>query len=122
MFTYRAHCYNVVDGDTVDLEIDLGFNILVKERFRLAGINTPEIHGVKKESEEYAKGMEAKREVERLILGRDVIVVTDKDKKGKYGRYIATVYTELEFGSSTFYDSSLNDFLVKEGFAEEVEY
>jgi len=122
LYCYKAKCIKVVDGDTVDLMVDLGMHVHVKERFRLAGINTPEIHGVKKESEEYARGMDAKLEVERLILGKEVIVKTEKDKKGKYGRYIAYIYTDLDYDSVIFYDSSLNDHLVKEGFAVAVNY
>ena len=118
LYTYKATCYNVVDGDTIDLDIDLGLHAHIKERVRLAGINTPETYGVKKDSEEYKKGMEAKEEVKRLILNKEVIVVTEKDKKGKYGRYLAYIYTDLDVDSPCFSDSSLNDYLVKEGYAK----
>jgi len=114
-YTYKAHCYNVVDGDTVDLDLDLGLKVYVKERVRLAGINTPETHGVKKDSEEYKKGIAATEEVKRLILNKDVVVQTEKDKTGKYGRYIAYIY--LADSSET-----LNEYLVKNGFAVTAEY
>lgn len=114
-YTYKAHCYNVVDGDTADLDLDMGLKVHVKERVRLAGIDTPEIHGVKKDSEEYKKGMLAKEEVERLILNKNIIVQTEKDKTGKYGRYIAHVYFDEQ-------SESLNDYLVKNGFAVAVKY
>ncbi|GAG20500.1 unnamed protein product, partial [marine sediment metagenome] len=45
MYTYRAKLDRVVDGDTVDLFVDLGFNICIKDRFRLLGIDTPELRG-----------------------------------------------------------------------------
>lgn len=122
MFTYKAKCTNVVDGDTVDLRVSLGFGVYFDERFRLAGINTPETYGVKKGSEEYVAGKAATAEVERLILNKEIIVRTEKDKKGKYGRYLAYIYTELDSESPTFPDSCLNDHLVSEGLAEYKEY
>ena len=59
-YLYKATVTRVVDGDTVDLEIDLGMSVFAKQRIRLAGINTPETYGVKKDSEEYAAGIKAK--------------------------------------------------------------
>jgi len=122
MYEYKATCYNVVDGDTADFEIICGFGINFRERFRFFGINTPEIHGVKKDSEEYKAGKLAMEEVKRLILNKEVIVHTVKDKKGKYGRYLASVFTELDPDSETFLDSCLNDHLVREGLAEYKHY
>jgi len=59
-YRYRAELDRVVDGDTLDVVIDLGFYIKIKERIRLEGVNTPEIYGVPQDSEEYRRGMEAK--------------------------------------------------------------
>lgn len=115
LYEYKARCVRVVDGDTVDFDIDLGLSVHSYIRVRLADINTPEIFGVKKESEEYAKGIEAKQRVEDLILDKPLVVRTVKDKTGKYGRYIAYVYVD---GSN----EPVNDMLVKEGLAERVEY
>ena len=92
-YLYKATVVRVVDGDTVDLEIDLGMNVFVKERVRLARINTPETYGVKKDSEEYKAGMKAKERLEELILGKEIALETVKDKKGKYGRYLGEIYT-----------------------------
>ena len=91
-YMYKAKVTKVVDGDTVDLEIDLGMNVFVKERIRLARINTPETFGVKKESKEYKAGMKAKERLVELVEGKEVAIETLKDKKGKYGRYIAELY------------------------------
>ena len=118
LYTYKAKCTRCVDGDTINLEIFLGFNVTVTERVRLLGIDTPETYGVKKGSEEYKAGMLAKEELERLILNKDILIVTEKDKKGKYGRYLAKIYTELDEDSPTFNDSCVNDILIKEGFAK----
>ena len=92
-YLYKATVVRVVDGDTVDLEIDLGMNVFVKERIRLARINTPETYGVKKDSEEYKAGMKAKKRLEELVLGKEIALETVKDKKGKYGRYLGELYT-----------------------------
>ena len=113
MYEYKATILRVVDGDTLDLLIDLGMNVHVKERVRLARINTPEIHGVKKDSEEYIKGMQAKLLVETILAGQELIVKTIKDKKGKYGRYIAEIYIDKD-GNLI----NLSDHLVEYGHAE----
>ena len=111
MFKYKAIVERVVDGDTMDVVIDLGFKITTNQRIRLQGIDTPETYNVKKDSEEYKKGIIAKDFVIRRVEENDneAIVKTDKDV-GKYGRYIATIY----FHDST---TSLNDELVEKGFA-----
>ena len=67
-YRYRAELDRVVDGDTLDVLIDLGFYIKIKERIRLEGMDTPEIYGVPQDSEEYRRGMEAKEYVERRLV------------------------------------------------------
>ncbi len=87
-FTYKAHVLNVVDGDTIDVEIDLGFDIFWKTRIRLNGIDTPEINSTSQEIRN--KAAEAKSFVRSAIWGRDVVLVTYKPDK--YGRYLADVH------------------------------
>lgn len=118
LYWYVATCTRVVDGDTLDLDFDLGMNVHVKERIRLFGVDTPEVYGVKKESEEYALGKKASNRVKELVEGKEVWVNTKKDKKGKYGRYLAIVFFEDEEGNN----QSLSELLVKEGLAEVKEY
>jgi micrococcal nuclease len=78
----------VVDGDTVYGDVDLGFNIGFKKmEFRLSGINTPETKGATREA-----GLTSKKFVEDAILNKDVIIVTKKDGKEKYGRYLAEIF------------------------------
>lgn len=91
-YWYSAIVRRCVDGDTVDLDVLLGFHLVFTERFRLIGINTPEIHGVKKDSREYELGMIAKEWLQNKIEGKEVMVRTYKDKKGKYGRYLVEIY------------------------------
>jgi micrococcal nuclease len=78
----------VVDGDTVYGDVDLGFNIGFKKmEFRLSGINTPETKGATREA-----GLTSKKFVEDAILNKEVIIVTKKDGKEKYGRYLAEIF------------------------------
>lgn len=118
MYTYHAKLERIVDADTLDLNIDLGFKVWVKVRVRLTGINAPEIWGVKKESEEYQKGKLALAYVEGWFssLGSETFIVrTEKDEQEKYGRWLAEV-TSLD-GTKV-----LTEDLVNSGHAVEVLY
>ena len=68
MYEYRAKVLRIIDGDTLKLEIDLGLKTSTKQKVRLAGIDTPETYGVKKNSEEYKAGMLSKARL-ALLLG-----------------------------------------------------
>lgn len=118
-FEYKATVLRVVDGDTIDLDIDLGFSVHLKERVRLLGVDTPETYGVRKDSEEYKAGMLAKTKVEEKLMpitqNDYVIVETERDKKGKYGRYLARVWY-LEDPAQHLW-RCINDVLLEEGLA-----
>lgn len=87
MYEYSAKTVRVVDGDTVDLLVDLGFGITIKERFRLYGINAPESRT--RDLEEKVKGLESKKWlIHRLEDVTDLRILTLKDAKGKFGRYL----------------------------------
>lgn len=113
LYHYKARCVRVVDGDTYEISISLGMNVSVTEKVRLAGVDTSEIYGVKKGSDEYNKGIISKNFVSDLILDKEILIRTVKDKKGKYGRYI--VYVEID-------GEDLGDTLVKNGMAKYVTY
>ena len=99
----------VVDGDTVYGDVDLGFNVGNKKmEFRLAKINTPEIKGTTREA-----GLTSKQYVEDKIMGKEVIIVTKKDTKEKYGRYLAEVFYKDETGNYI----SMNEELIQKGLA-----
>jgi micrococcal nuclease len=99
----------VYDGDTIRVDIDLGMSIWVHyESLRLSRINTPELRGVEKTA-----GIAARDFLRDKIDGREVIIETIKDKKGKYGRYIAEVWFEDISGELV----NINDLLVTEGHA-----
>jgi len=89
LYTYRAIITAVYDGDTVTADIDLGMKIWLRgERLRLWGIDTPELNrGSNREMARKARDF-----LRTQILGRKVIIKTVRDRKGKYGRYLAVIY------------------------------
>jgi micrococcal nuclease len=117
LFTYSARVLKIVDGDTIDLMVDTGFEGYRKLRFRFARINAWEKRG-----EEREKGKLAQAFVEeRTPVGSKIVIVTTVTKKGtdargKYGRYLADIY----FGENN--DLNLNDALVEAGHARYQEY
>lgn len=113
---YRAEVERVVDGDTLDLKIDLGFGVLLtgdEARVRLLDIDTAEIFGSSKDSEEYAAGQRHKTFVEEWVAqaGEEewpVFIETRKDdERGKYGRWLAVIKRRND-------GAVLNDDLIEE--------
>ena len=97
MYQYHVEIQKVIDGDTYDIDVDLGMATWIRgEHIRLYGVDTPEVYGVKKDSEEYQKGMAASNFAKSFIKkGTLGIVETIKDEKGKYGRYLAVLYVQV---------------------------
>ena len=112
MYTYFVkRLIKVVDGDTIDIEIDLGFDLTKKERVRLGGIDTPEKRT--KNLEEKAMGLEATEYLTALLEGAVKLIVTT-EKDGKFGRMIGTLYMSLECIET---GSSINQMMIDDGFA-----
>mgnify|MGYP003326517070 CR=1 FL=1 len=88
-YSYTADIIRVVDGDTIDISIDLGFEVARKERVRIAGINAPEIHT--KDAAEKAAGMTARQFVVDWVAKHPQVTVTTVKDAEKYGRYLAHV-------------------------------
>jgi len=88
MYEYKCKVNKVIDGDTVDVDIDLGFGVwLKKQRIRFFGIDTPESRTRDLEEKKY--GLAAKKYVtDRMPVGSIQTLVTVKDGKGKYGRIL----------------------------------
>jgi len=128
MYQYKSIIQKVVDGDTLEISIDLGLTVWIHdEKIRLYGINTPEVYGVKKGTPEWDLGNSASNFVKSVLKEKDEIVVeTLKDKKEKYGRYLALVYVRIDpaiiSGLSDIRRLGdyycLNDILVRKGLAE----
>ena len=112
MYEYRATVLRWVDGDTVDVDIDLGFGVWMRrQRVRLYGVNTPESRT--RDLEEKERGLAAKDFVKSLApVGSSIIIKTQKDKEtGKYGRILGIIITEDE--------TNINEILVINGHAVE---
>jgi len=104
MYEYRAFVRKVYDGDTVTVDIDLGFDVVLKnQKIRLVRINAPEVRG--KERQEGLKSRDALR---AKIGNKWIKIKTQKDKKGKYGRWLGEIWLE---------DTNVNDWLLSEGLA-----
>ena len=93
MYEYRCTVTRVVDGDTVDAEIDLGFDIVFKSRIRLFGVDTPESRT--RDLDEKARGKLAGKFLSDAILHADNLVIQTKlDKKGKFGRVLGVIVAD----------------------------
>ena len=116
MFEYNLKVTRVVDGDTVDGLIDLGFNTFVKKRIRLYGINAPETRT--RDAEEKKKGIECKKRLSDIIEDQENEVILKSHGVGKFGRCLGELsyMTEDEEGE---YEVNINQSLVNEKLAEE---
>jgi micrococcal nuclease len=115
-FIYNAIAVSNYDGDTVTLDIDLGFGVWKRnEVCRLAKIDTPELRA--RDLQEKAVAYKAKAVVQRFLPpGQKCVVKTIKDDKGKYGRWLVFIYTdEMQEGMS------INEYLLKNGYAKRLE-
>ena len=115
-YVYRCVVTRVVDGDTVDADIDLGFNMFSKDRIRLMGLDTPESRTRNKHEKQH--GLAAKARLKELIAGattipgkrgkKNVYLQTSKAGKGKFGRILGTLHVNGE---------NLNEILIRENHA-----
>jgi micrococcal nuclease len=113
MYEYRVKkVLKVVDGDTIDVDIDLGFNVSYTQRVRLAGIDTPESRTT--DLKEKALGLEVKEYLKHLLEdAEDIVIQTEKpDSSEKYGRILGWLFINDE-------DTSLNEKMISEGYAWE---
>ena len=116
LYWYKATLRRIYDADTIYVDIDVGFGVTIRggngkgEPLRLARIDAPEIRG-----EERPQGLEAKAWLETKIKPGDEVFLHTIKWQGKYGRYIADVYTTGD-------EVSLNDEMVKVGHAIYVDY
>ena len=115
MYQYKGDVIRIVDGDTYDIEVDLGFNTFKVERFRLIGIDTPETWRPKTE-EERIHGERAAEFAKNAIDDRKVIITTSKSSAGIYGRYECSI--ELHDGSDLATELRENGFTKRESYGE----
>ena len=113
MYEYKCKILRVVDGDTVDIDIDLGFGIWMhKERVRMMGIDTPESRT--RDKVEKTFGLASKDRLKELLpIGSTQHLKTEidrsgEDKKGKFGRILGVIHTDK---------TNVNDFLIENNYA-----
>lgn len=110
-YIYRIkNILKVVDGDTIDADIDLGFSISLEKRIRLAGVDTPESRTT--DLKEKAMGLESKEWLKKKLEGaKDIIIKTElPDSTEKYGRIIGHLFINGQ-------ESSLNNQMINDGYA-----
>lgn len=104
MYTYKALVTKIYDADTLTVDIDLGFGVLLKgQKIRMLGINAPEIKG-----ETNAEGIKSRDALRSKILNKEIILTTHKDDREKFGRFLGVVSIDNE---------NINDWLVKNKYA-----
>lgn len=103
-YKYKAFVKSVYDGDTITCEIDCGFKIQFTQKIRLLGINAPELRG-----EEKKDGIISRDALRERIANETIVLETVKDKRGKYGRILGTIYLNNE---------NINEWMVVNGYAK----
>jgi len=112
MYTYKAKLIRVIEGDTIDADIDLGFDIYIRQRIKLFGIATPDPKS--KDINIREQGLIVKSKLIEL-LPKDFIVETLHNRRGKYGRTMGIVYIKDEKNKLT----NINHTLIDLGLAED---
>jgi micrococcal nuclease len=120
MYVYKAKLDRIIDGDTVDAVIDLGFDVSVHKRIRLAGIDTPESRT--RDLEEKERGLASKARLEEMLEGGEFIL--ESKEVGKYGRVLGTLFVERISEDNLTAEPqtikiNINETLVREGYAVE---
>ncbi len=114
LYRYRAVIRKVYDGDTCTVDIDLGLGSWIHgAKLRFYRINAPEVRGTERPA-----GLRSRDFLRSQIQGKEVVLQTIKDKKGKYGRYLADIWLKDESGNWT----NVNDLLVQRGYAVYKDY
>ena len=107
MFEYKCKLIKVIDGDTIDIDIDLGFGVwLRKQRIRMYGIDTPESRTRNLEEKKY--GLAAKAFLTEMLDDSHLILKTHKDERGKFGRILGEVWRTTNFA-----DQSINNYMIE---------
>ena len=110
MYTYKATLIRVINGDTLDIEIDLGFDIVIKQRLKLYGIDTPDSRSTDVNIKQ--KGLDVKQRLMDLLT-KEFKVETMLNKRGKYGRILGNIYVTDNKSN----EICINELLVSEGLA-----
>ena len=107
MFEYQCKLIKVIDGDTIDIDKDLGFGVWLKnQRIRMYGIDTAESRTRDLEEKKY--GLAAKAFLTEMLDDSHLILKTHKDERGKFGRILGEVWRTTNFA-----DQSINDYMIE---------
>ena len=108
MYEYRCKVVHIVDGDTVDVDIDLGFGVwMKKQRIRMYGIDTPESRTRDLEEKKY--GLAAKAYLTGMLDDEaGIILKTHKDAEGKFGRILGELWRTTNYA-----DKSINEYMIE---------
>ena len=96
MYEYKCHTVRVIDGSTVDAQVDLGFNVLVRQRIKLYGVNSGDVKSIDENTRN--KALSAKNKLTEL-LGKEFLCRTIMNKRGKAGRILGHIFVETENGN-----------------------
>ena len=106
MYSYNAKVVRIIDGDTVDALCDLGFDVWIKKRIRLYGIDAPETRT--RDLDEKKQGLVTKDRLTELLDSNNGAFILKSHGVGKYGRCLGTIFIE---------DQNINELLISEGYA-----
>ena len=106
MYKYNAKVVRIIDGDTVDALCDLGFDVWIKKRIRLYGIDAPETRT--RDLDEKKQGLVTKDRLTELLDSNNGAFILKSHGVGKYGRCLGTIFIE---------DQNINELLISEGYA-----
>ena len=104
-YTYKAKILRVIDGDTIEAELDIGFCLTFRTKLRLLGVNSPEIHA--KDEAIRKKAQESRNFTEKTLLDQEVFITTSKFDA--FGRYLATVFVKTYEGTWVDFNKILLD-------------
>ena len=107
MFEYSCKLVKVIDGDTIDIDIDLGFGVWLRnQRIRMYGIDTPESRTRDLDEKKY--GLAAKAFLTDMLDDSHLILKTHKDERGKFGRILGEIWRTTNFA-----DQSINNYMIE---------
>jgi micrococcal nuclease len=112
LYWYKAKVMRVIDGDTVEVEVDHGMRLYSRQHLRLADIDAPEVYGVKKDSETYQNGLAAKARLAEILSSVPYVMVNTRKDRTSFNRYVADVYVRLP---DNHFDTNVADLLLLEG-------